>query len=455
MCRRTAGVGFHGQQPGPVPHHADLAERERDEHADDVELDQRGDLSLERDDERDRREGQEQDAVGERQPVTAGVQLTGQVAVLGQDRAQHREAVEGGVGGQHQDERGDACDQVEPEREVVEDRVGELRDQRLLVVVGRGADQLLVRPLGDLHAGLLGQHDDAHEQRDRDDAQQQQRRCGVAGLRLSERGHPVADGLHARQGRAAGRERARHQEHHRESHDVAVLGLHIELRRLGLQRDAEHIDLEQAPAEHDVHADHEGIRRNRERGAGLAEAPQVRRCQEQDREDGEQHLVRVDERHRGPDVGHRRRHRNRDGEHVVHQQRAGHGQPGGRAEVGGHHLVVATARRIRVHVLPVAGDHDQHHRPDGQPDPRRHRDTRPGRPPTAPGRFPRGHTPPTTARRKRRPAGLSAWARGCGKACRCGRACRGPAAGRRSKAWTREPRVSPDVFGCSVPSAQI
>ena len=122
-------------------------------------------------------------------------------------------------------------------------------------------------------------------------AEQQQRRCGVAGLRLSERRHPVADGLHACQRRAAGRERARHQEHHRESHDVAVLGMQLELRRLGLQRGAEHIDLEQAPAEHDVHADHEGIGRDGERGAGLAEAPQVRRCQDQDREDGEQHLV--------------------------------------------------------------------------------------------------------------------------------------------------------------------
>ena len=151
-----------------MPHHADLAERERHEHTDDVELDERGHLGAERDDERDRGERQEQDAVGERQPVAAGMQLSRQVTVLGQNRSQNGEAVEGGVGGQYQNQGRDAGDEVEPEREVVEHRVGELGDEGLLVVVGRGADQLLVWPLGDLHTGRPGQHDDAHEQRDGD-----------------------------------------------------------------------------------------------------------------------------------------------------------------------------------------------------------------------------------------------------------------------------------------------
>ncbi len=192
--------------------------------------------ALERDDERDRGERQEQDAVGERQPVAAGVQLPGQETVLGQNRSQHREPVECGVGGQHQDQRRDAGDEVEPEREVVEHRVGELRDQRLLVVVGRGADQLLVWPLGDLHAGRPGQHDDAHEQRDRDDAQQSQRRCRVARLGFPERRHSVADRLDAGQRRTAGRECPRDKEHQRETEDFAVLGVHLEAGRLGAQR---------------------------------------------------------------------------------------------------------------------------------------------------------------------------------------------------------------------------
>ena len=155
-----------------MPHHADLAQRERDEHADDVELDQRGDLGLEGDDERDGRERQKQNAVGERQPVAAGVQLAGQEAVLRKNRSQHREAVEGGVGGQHQNQRGDEGDEKKSEREVVEDRVGELRDQCLLLIVGRCPDQLFVRPLGHLRARGPRQQDDAHEQAHRDDPQQ-------------------------------------------------------------------------------------------------------------------------------------------------------------------------------------------------------------------------------------------------------------------------------------------
>ena len=53
-------------------------------------------------------DGQGDDAVAVGQPVAPGVQLAGQVAVPGQDRAQHREAVEGGVGGQEQDQHGGA-----------------------------------------------------------------------------------------------------------------------------------------------------------------------------------------------------------------------------------------------------------------------------------------------------------------------------------------------------------
>ena len=56
--RRPGPVGAVAQHPEPVPHHAGLAERERDEHADDVELDEGGDVGLEHhqdDDGRDRR----------------------------------------------------------------------------------------------------------------------------------------------------------------------------------------------------------------------------------------------------------------------------------------------------------------------------------------------------------------------------------------------------------------
>ena len=46
---RASVVGAVAQHPDPVPHHAGLTEGERDEHADDVELDERGDVGLEHD----------------------------------------------------------------------------------------------------------------------------------------------------------------------------------------------------------------------------------------------------------------------------------------------------------------------------------------------------------------------------------------------------------------------
>ena len=108
---RRVGLGL--QEPGPVPDHPELAEVEGHEDADDVELDQPGDLGVEGDDQRDRHEGQDQDAVAVGEPVAAGAELAGQVAVLGQDRGEHREAVEGGVGGEHQDDAGHRDHEVE------------------------------------------------------------------------------------------------------------------------------------------------------------------------------------------------------------------------------------------------------------------------------------------------------------------------------------------------------
>ncbi len=163
-----------------MPHHADLAERERHEDTDDVQLDQRGHLGLERHHEQDGDGRQEDDAVGERQSIAAGVQLARQVTVLRQNRSEHRETVERGVGGQHQDKRRHYGDEHEADPEVTEDRLGQLGDQGLLVVVGGRTHQLRGRVLGDLGAGAFGQQDDAHEQGDGDAAEKQQRRGRIA-----------------------------------------------------------------------------------------------------------------------------------------------------------------------------------------------------------------------------------------------------------------------------------
>ena len=115
---------------------------ERHEHADDVQLDQCGDLGLEDQDEHDRGQRQEHDSVGEGQAVAAGVQLARQVAVLRKHRAEDREPVESGVGGQHQDEGRSDRHHVERRRESAEDGVGELGDHRTLPVALGSAGQL-------------------------------------------------------------------------------------------------------------------------------------------------------------------------------------------------------------------------------------------------------------------------------------------------------------------------
>jgi hypothetical protein len=49
---------------------------------------------------------------------------------------------------------------------VLEHGVGQLSNQRFLVVVGWRSDELFVRALSHFCARRPGQHDDAHEQRD-------------------------------------------------------------------------------------------------------------------------------------------------------------------------------------------------------------------------------------------------------------------------------------------------
>ena len=231
------------QVPGPVPDHPELAEVEGHEDADDVELDQPGGLGVEDLDQDDRQHGQEDDAVAVGQPVAARAQRPWGEPVLGQDRAEHGEAVEGGVGGEHQDDPGHDDHEVEARGEVVEDAGGDLRDHRVLVVALRqrlaagGAEPVEVVRIDVLQAHLLGQRDDAEHHRDGDEPEQQQGRRGVAALGPPERRHAVGDGLDAGERGTAGRERAGEQDRQperreritpalrRDDHEVGALGV--------------------------------------------------------------------------------------------------------------------------------------------------------------------------------------------------------------------------------------
>ena len=104
----------------PMPDHAGLAEGEAGEYADDVELDELVDVGVEADDQRYRAPAEQDDAVAEDQLVAAGMHLSGQVAVFGEDRGQHREAVERGVGGEDEDGGGGGLIDVEQDRVAAE-----------------------------------------------------------------------------------------------------------------------------------------------------------------------------------------------------------------------------------------------------------------------------------------------------------------------------------------------
>ena len=88
-----------------VDDHAGLAQREGREHAHCVQRDQGVGETAEGDDEYGGRPGEEDDAIGEHQPVAPVGELPRQIAVAGDDRRQPRKVRIGRVGGEGQDGR--------------------------------------------------------------------------------------------------------------------------------------------------------------------------------------------------------------------------------------------------------------------------------------------------------------------------------------------------------------
>ena len=80
-------VALGAQVAGPVADHAELAEVEGDEDADDVELDELGRLGVEDPDQQDRHGREEDDAVAVGETVAARAERAGRQPVLGEDRA--------------------------------------------------------------------------------------------------------------------------------------------------------------------------------------------------------------------------------------------------------------------------------------------------------------------------------------------------------------------------------
>ena len=183
--RHTFLAGLTGAQlPVPVLNHAQLREREGDEDTHDVQLDESGGLGLESDDQRDGGEREDHDAVGVGEAVAAAHHLVGQEGVAREDRGQGREAVEGGVSGQHQDEARDDGNEDEEDGTMAEDGRGDLGDRRVdgcLVGDRRAVEgQLRSRVLHDLDARGAREEEDRDHHGGGDHAQHGQGRRGVA-----------------------------------------------------------------------------------------------------------------------------------------------------------------------------------------------------------------------------------------------------------------------------------
>ena len=178
-----------------------LRQRERREHADRVERDQRV------------RDAAERARAGRRRRRRAAmmpfentsrsprfVELARQVAVLGDDRRQAREAVVRGVRREHEDRGGRELQEHE-QRPVAEHLQAELRDHRALVA------RVRLEP--------VREHRDAEEQRAEQHAHPHERRRGVLRLRAPERGHAVRDRLDAGERDRARREALQQEEDRR------------------------------------------------------------------------------------------------------------------------------------------------------------------------------------------------------------------------------------------------
>ncbi len=176
-------------QSEPMDHHARLRQGEAGEHPHRIERDQAVGLGPEDHEDRDGRDHEPDDAVGEDQLVTPVHELPGHETVAGQDRGQARKAGEAGVGRQEQDGHGGYLQGVVEEASSV-DGVAYLAEDR-------------VRLPEAITCSTLAQSGDSQQEESQDGGHDAQGERGVLALRRLEGGHGVGDGLGAGHGRAA------------------------------------------------------------------------------------------------------------------------------------------------------------------------------------------------------------------------------------------------------------
>ena len=115
--------------------HARLREGERGEDGYRVQRQQRSGVAAKHDDEQGAQCAQHENAVGKRQSLTAERELFGRVVVPREQRRQAWEIGEGSVRRQNENQYRGKVDHV-VHRSLVEDRVGEQRDDRFFLAAG-------------------------------------------------------------------------------------------------------------------------------------------------------------------------------------------------------------------------------------------------------------------------------------------------------------------------------
>jgi len=163
-----------------MQYHSPLRQSERQEHPDEVQLDQGCQAGIEDEDQQRSKQSQDDDPVGESEPVPEIIELMGHKAILGKHRRQSGEALKGCVGGQDEYRGG----------------------HRLHDIEQRAPPKGCVRNLG--NHGALGRflEDNVCQSRQQRDPQKHgnrerthygQGRCCIARLRLLEGRYAIGD----------------------------------------------------------------------------------------------------------------------------------------------------------------------------------------------------------------------------------------------------------------------
>jgi len=346
VARAPTPAAFGTAQLPPVPDHAGLAQRERDEDTDRVQRNEIRNASAEGHDQQRREQGEDDDARREREAVPAEVEVMRREAIAGQDAAESRKVGEGCVGSEHQQQCGRDLDEVVVGSAIADERPRELTH-----------DRLLLRRIGD-DPELACEKAHAEEYRAEKRAHEDEDDLGVPRLGPLERGHAVGDGLHSGERDRAGRESAEHEKQPEGLDRFLQAPLRgRDVMREGCRREPEQPVGKESEDRHEV-----DICRKGEDRRALADSTEVPDREEYDERDAKRHAhveeLREDRRQRG----HTGRDRDRHREHVVGEERSRGGQTRERPEVVARHDVRAATVRVCPDRLLIA------HHDDGEDD---------------------------------------------------------------------------------------